>query len=107
MPTYRVTNRSSGRQVWNGPADDALSAYGQAGVLTEDDMAAHDVVMVSAQPEAKVCTVMRIGHDGVLWEVMTTGSRDRAMEEVQGRQDLSVVEETVQVNRVTSKGRKS
>lgn len=119
MPTWKITDRRAGidrRVGGNLIADTDLSALAQV-VIDRGDVALvsddYLVEKVSDQPEPRVYTVVRQDHEdpGKVWEVMTTGSRDEGIGEVgrgQARgQVRSLVEETVGVNRVTAKGRRS
>lgn len=127
MPTFKITDKQTGRRVGGNIIADtsscALHEMMDDPVTGKeiDDEAREAAVMsdrylvekVSDQPEARVYTVLRQDHEdpGKVWEVMTTGSRDEGIGEVgrgQARgQVRSLVEETGEVNRVMAKGRRS
>jgi hypothetical protein len=116
MPTFRITNRKTGRvEAGAGSvvADDALSAYSRAIGLGDDALSDYLIEQVSPNPEPKVFTILRQDHEGRVWEVLTTGDRERALEEIARRggagagSGYSSIEEGVDVNRLESKRRRS
>ena len=104
MPTYRLTERLTGRIVEPAvQADSELSA--RAGQPDNADLV---VMEISPNPPAAVYTVaypVETGRGVELVEVMTTGSRTTALREMSpGR---SLIEESPQANRAAARGRRS
>lgn len=114
MPTYRIVERVSSRVVVpSRVADSEFSAL--AGFLDSPDGVEYEAVLVSVNPPAMVFTVVRqeVTARGVeVVEVCTTGDRETALRESirangNGGGARSIVEETVAMNRVTARGRRS
>lgn len=107
MPTYRLTDRKTGRIVDAAvQADSPLSALN--GKPVEGDL---EVTEISPNPPAAVFTIawpQDTARGTELVEVMTTGSRATALRELAkeppGR---SLIEETPAANRAAARGRRS
>lgn len=137
MPTYRIIDRTTGQRVpgvGNVLADSpffSLSAKLGMGDDPAFDEARYEVEQVSPNPPSVVYTVVQAARGGDVhqspWEVCTTGDRGRAMQEAErvgggngseggsgngngkgnGRGPAMVIEESVEVNRIARKERRS
>lgn len=107
MPTYRLTDRATGRIVdASVQADSEISA--RDGQPDEADLV---VTEISPNPPAAVFTIawpQQTARGVELVEVLTTGSRATALaamgKEPPGR---TLIEETPAANRVAARGRRS
>jgi len=112
MPTYKITEKSTGERVGGTIiADNPFSAYAQETGLGDESFLDYTIDQISPNPEPRVFTVLRLDHEGRLWEVAASGDRGRALAEMErhggAAKGFSLIDEGVDVNRIESRKRRS